>query len=34
MKFDANLFKGSGDMEQPRNSRVNPLTVTCDLQSR
>ena len=29
-----NQSKGSGDMEQTRNSRVNPLALTCDLESR
>ena len=24
-------IKSSGDMERARNSRVNPLTLTCDL---
>ena len=28
------VSKGSGDMEQARNSRVNPLTLACDLESR
>ena len=27
-------LKGSGDMERTRKSRVNPLTLTCDLESR
>ena len=31
MKFNENRFKGSGDMERTRNSRVNPLTLTCDI---
>ena len=31
MKFHENGLKGSEDMEQTRNSRVNPLTLTCDL---
>ena len=31
VKFDENRHRGSGDMEQTRNSRVNPLTLTCDL---
>ena len=34
VKFNENQPKGSGDMEKTRNSRVNPLTVTCDLDSR
>ena len=28
MKFHENRLKGSGDMEQTRNSRVNPLTLS------
>ena len=31
MKFHENRLKGSGDMERTRNSRVDPLTLTCDL---
>ena len=31
VKFNENRPKGSGDMERTRNSRVNPLTLTCDL---
>ena len=31
MKFHKNGLKGSGDMEWTQNSRVNPLTLTCDL---
>ena len=36
VKFNENRPKGSGDIEQTRNSRVNPLTLTCDhsLESR
>ena len=34
MKFNKNRPKGSGDMERARNSRVYPLTLTCDLESR
>ena len=34
VKFNENQSKGSGDMEITRNSRVNPLTLTCDLESR
>ena len=34
MKFNENQSKGSGDMEQTGNSRVNPLTLTCDLEPR
>ena len=34
MKYHENRSKGSGDMEQTRNSWVNPLTLTCDLESR
>ena len=30
MKLHENRTKGSGDMEKTRNSRVNPLTFTCD----
>ena len=30
-EFHENRSKGSGDMERTRNSRVNPLTLTCDL---
>ena len=35
-KFKENRPKGSGDMERTHNSRVNPLTLTCDhgLESR
>ena len=31
MKFNENQLKGLGDMERTRNSRVNYLTLTCDL---
>ena len=31
VKFNDNNIKGSGDMERTRNSRVNPLTLTFDL---
>ena len=34
MKFNENRPKGSGDMERTRNSKVNPMTLTCDLESR
>ena len=34
VKFHENRSKSSGDIEWTRNSRVNPLTLTCDLQSR
>ena len=34
MKFNENHKKGSGDMERTRNSRVNPLTLTCELELR
>ena len=34
VKFNENHLKGSVDMEQTQNSRVNPLTLTCDLESR
>ena len=33
VKFHENQSKGSGDKEWTRNSRVNPLTLTCDLES-
>ena len=31
MKFNKNRLMGSGDMERTKKSRVNPLTLTCDL---
>ena len=31
MKFNENHSKGSGDMERTRNSRINPMTLKCDL---
>ena len=31
VKFNENRPKGSGDIERTQNSRVNPLTLTCDL---
>ena len=31
MKFHENQLKGLGDMERTQNSRVNNLTLTCDL---
>ena len=34
MKFHENQSKGSGDVERTQNSRVNHLTLTCDLESR
>ena len=34
VKFNENRSKGSGDMGWTRNSRVNPLALTCDLESR
>ena len=34
VKVNENRLKGSGDMEQKPNSRVNPLTLTCGLESR
>ena len=34
VKFNENQPKGSGDMKITQNSRVNPLTFTCDLESR
>ena len=30
VKFNENRLKGSWDMELTRNSRVNPMTLTCD----
>ena len=33
VKFNENCLKGSGDKERTQNSRVNPLTLTCDLES-
>ena len=32
--FNENRQKGSGDIEMTRNSRVNSMTLTCDLESR
>ena len=36
MKFVQRIqeIRGRGDMERTRNSRLNPLTLTCDLESR
>ena len=34
MKFNENCSKGSGDMEQTQNSRVNPMTLICDLDMK
>ena len=34
VKFDDNHPKGSGDMKQTRNSRVNTLTCDLELESR
>ena len=34
VKFNEKCPKGSGDMERTRNSRVNSMTLTCDLESR
>ena len=34
VKFNENCPKSSGKMEWTRNSRVNPMTLTCDLESR
>ena len=34
MKFHENRSKGSGDMERTHISKVNLLTLTCDLESR
>ena len=31
MKFNEKRLKGSGDMERIHNSRVNPMTLICDL---
>ena len=31
MKFKENRSKGSGDMERTRNSRINPMTLKCDI---
>ena len=33
VKFNENCPKGSGDMEWTQNSRVNPMSLTCDLES-
>ena len=30
-KFNENHFMGKGDMDQTRNSRLNPMTFNCDL---
>ena len=32
MKFNENRLKGLGDMQRTRNSWINPLTLTCDLE--
>ena len=32
MKIHENPSQGSEDMEPARNSRINPLTLTCDLE--
>ena len=34
MKNHENRLKGLGDIERTLNSRVNPLTLICDLESR
>ena len=34
MKFNENRFRCSGNMERTQNLSVNPLTLTCDLESR
>ena len=34
MKSNENRLKGSGELEQTRNSKINSLTLTCDLESR
>ena len=31
VKLNENRPKGSGDMKRTRNSKVNPLTLTCDI---
>ena len=31
LKVNENLSKGSGDMKQTQNSRVNPMTLKCDI---
>ena len=31
VKLNENRLKGSGDMQRTQNSRVNHLTLTCDL---
>ena len=31
VKFHENRSKGLGDIEQSRNTRVNPFTLTCDI---
>ena len=31
VKFNENLLKGLGEMEHTGNSRVNPMTLKCDL---
>ena len=33
MKFNENRSKGSGDMEQTRNSMVNSMTLKCDFKA-
>ena len=33
VKYNENHSKGSGDMEQTRNSRVNPMILNCGLES-
>ena len=32
MKFNENRLKGSGYMERTRTSRINSLSLTCDLE--
>ena len=34
VKFNENRPKGSRDKERKRKSMVNPLTLTCDIESR
>ena len=34
VKFHGNRSKGSGDKERTLISKVNPLTLTCDLEPR
>ena len=34
VELNENGLNGSGDKDGTRNSRVNPMTLTCDLKSR